>query len=73
MARQDDLSAKHISWLVRCRSQNQRASLKLFLVMKNNETVLKEDWDLANFAQAMVAVCFSLWRAVFLSDVDEEI
>jgi hypothetical protein len=72
MSRADDLSADHVSWLVKSRSDNQQATLKLLLVMKDNEEKLKADWDLANFAQAMVAVCFSLWRAVFLSDVTED-
>lgn len=72
LARQDDLSADHISWLVKSRSDNQQITLKLFLVMKDNEKELMANWPLANFAQAMAAVCFSLWRAVFLSDVSDE-
>jgi hypothetical protein len=73
MSKQDDLSADHISWLVKSRSANQETALKLFLIMKDNEEKLRKDWDLGNFAQAMVSACFSLWRAVFLSDVLDEI
>lgn len=69
MSKQDDLGADHISWLVKSRSANQEVTLKLFLVIKDNEEKLKENWELANSAQSMAAVCFSLWRAVFLSDV----
>jgi hypothetical protein len=72
MSRQDDLSADHISWLVKSRSENQEITLKLYLIMKDNEEKLKGNWDLANYAQAMAAVCFSLWRAVFLSDLSDE-
>ena len=72
MSKQDDLSADHISWLVKSRSANQEVTLKLFLIIKDNEETLKKNWDLANFAQAMAAVCFSLWRAVFLSDVSPD-
>ncbi|WLB09511.1 hypothetical protein QIH87_47575 [Bradyrhizobium elkanii] len=72
MPRQDDLSADHISWLVKSRSDNQEVTLKLFLVMKDNAEKLKERLELANTAQSLSAVCFSLWRAVFLSDFDEE-
>jgi hypothetical protein len=72
MSKQDDLSADHISWLVKSRSQNQEITLKLFLVMKDNEDELKNNWDLGNFAQALAGVCFSLWRAVFLSDIADE-
>jgi len=48
MSKQDDLSADHISWLVKSRSQNQEITLKLFLVMKDNEDELKNNWDLGN-------------------------
>jgi hypothetical protein len=72
MSNQDDLSADHISWLVKSRSQNQEITLKLFLVIKDNEKNLKEHWELSNFAQGLTAVCFSLWRAVFLSDVTDD-
>lgn len=72
MPKQDDLSASHISWLVKSRSRNQDASLHLFLVMKDNAEAIAKDWHLIDTAQGLTAVCFSLWRAVFLSDVDED-
>jgi hypothetical protein len=39
--------------------------------MKDNEEKLKTDDELADFAQGLVSVCFSLWRAVFLSDISD--
>ncbi|MHC2462113.1 hypothetical protein [Bradyrhizobium embrapense] len=72
MAKPDDLSADHMSWLVKCRSENQAASLKLYLVIKDNEEHLRENWSLGNIGQALVAACFSLWRAVFLSDIGDD-
>jgi hypothetical protein len=72
MPRQDDLSADHISWLVKNRSENQETTLKLFLVMKDNHEKLAENFDLANISQGLTAACFSLWRAVFLSDVSDD-
>jgi hypothetical protein len=73
MSRKDDLSPEHISWLVKSRSRNQDASLHLYLVMKDNAVAIAADWDLSNAAQALAAVAFSLWRAVFLSDINDDI
>ena len=72
MSRQDDVSADHISWLVESRSKNQQLSLKLYLVMKDNADKLSSRHEESDITQALVAVVFSLWRAVFLSDVSEE-
>jgi hypothetical protein len=72
MSKKDDLSADHISWLVNSRSRNQQASLQLYLVIKDNEKAASSEWSNSNIAQALIAVCFSLWRAVFLADVNVE-
>ena len=72
MPNPDDLSADHITWLVKSRSANQELSLKLYLVMKDNAEAMKKNWGLANNAQALAGACFSLWRAVFLSDVSDD-
>jgi hypothetical protein len=69
MPKEDDLSPEHISWLVESRSKNQSASLKIYLVTKDNADQIAADWSLTNIAQSLAAVAFSLWRAVFLSDV----
>ena len=69
MSKQDDLSADHMSWLVKSRSENQVMSLKLFQILKDNERRLKSNFEMADIAQALVGACFSLWRAVFLTDV----
>ncbi len=73
MSKTDDLSAGHISWLVKSRSRNQDVSLQLFLVLKDNGDALAKDWDLLDSAQGLIAACFSLWRAVFLSDINESV
>jgi hypothetical protein len=70
VSRVDDLSPEHISWLVESRSRNQQASLKLYLVSKDHAQKITDDWDLSNIAQSLAGICFSLWRAVFLSDID---
>ena len=72
ISRPDDLSTEHITWLVESRSRNQHVCLKLFLVLKDNEKQIKNKSEHENNAQALVAIAFSLWRAVFLSDVEIE-
>lgn len=71
MTKEDDLSPDHISWLVQSRTRNQEISLKLYLIMKDNAEILSSNFQMNDFAQALVTVCFSLWRAVFLSDVSD--
>jgi hypothetical protein len=71
MPKKDDLTTEHISWLVHGRSRNQEISLKLFLIMKYNDEVIKSQFHLSDIAQSLAGACFSLWRAVFLSDVSE--
>ena len=68
--RPDDLSTEHITWLVESRSKNQQICLKLFLVIKDNEPKIRSSGKNQNNAQSLIAVAFSLWRAVFLSDVE---
>jgi hypothetical protein len=62
-----------MSWLVESRSQNQELSLKLFLIMKDHAEQISEEFDLQDIAQGLAAVCFSLWRAVFLSDITDRL
>jgi hypothetical protein len=69
MTKLDDLSAEHMSWLVESRSRNQQSSLKLFLIMKDNAEKIRKKLEYQDVAQGLVAVSFSLWRAVFLSDI----
>lgn len=71
MSKEDDLSPEHISWLVESRSKNQAASLKLYLISKDYSEKIESDWNLTNIAQSLAGICFSLWRAVFLSDINE--
>jgi hypothetical protein len=68
VSKQDDLSAEHIAWLVESRSENQKLTLKLFLILKDRTKELN-DGPYLDEGQALAAVCFSLWRAVFLTDI----
>ena len=65
MAEKTDLS--QLDWLVDCRSKNQRLSLDLYNLLSANKQSIRRRKELLNAAQALVAVMFSLWRAVFLS------
>jgi hypothetical protein len=65
--KQDDLSPQHLEWLVKSRSANQQAALKLFNLFEEYPEQLKSS-GLSRKAQSLVAACFSLWRAAFLAD-----
>ena len=67
-AKVDDRSEDHLRWLVRSRSQNQGSSLDLYLLLAGHPTI-NADIGLQQIAQSLTAVAFSLWRAVFLSDL----
>lgn len=61
-----DFTGEHFEWLVERRSQNQRTSLKLYRAMERLRAKQLASNDLVLEAAALVAVSFSLWRAVFL-------
>jgi hypothetical protein len=68
MSKQNASSADHLEWLVRCRCQNQQSSLVLFKMFEQNLELIKKDGKLSSAAVPLTAICFSLWRAVFLAD-----
>jgi len=47
--------------------------LDLYLAIKRNSTSINKDIRFAYLAQELAAVAFSLWRAVFLSNLSEEV
>ncbi len=67
LAKDDDLSHQHLSWLVNSRTANQRAALWLFMLFETYSEQVKGR-EFSQKAQTMVAICFSLWRAAFLAD-----
>ena len=69
MNRPSDFTSEHFSWLVEGRSQNQRSTLVLYKLIKGHEDAIAQNLVLHAVAQSLVAVAFSLWRAVFLSDL----
>ncbi len=71
--RDDGVNEEHLHWLVDSRCKNQKVTLELYLAIKNNPISIGRDVRLAYLAQELAAVAFSLWRAVFLSDVTEEV
>ena len=70
--KQDDLTPDHLSWLIQRRHENQLRNLQLFGMfdLYKQKLILKE-FSLAT--QSLVAVGFSLWRAVFLADKNFDI
>jgi hypothetical protein len=71
--RKDDRSEDHLTWLVENRSANQRATLALFVALTQNEIVINSNIIYANLSQELAGIAFSLWRAVFLSDLTGDV
>lgn len=69
----DDLREEHLRWLVQSRSRNQQLTLDLYLAIKSNSASLEPNVQYSQFAQELAAIVFSLWRAVFLSDLTENV
>ena len=70
MDNEKDAFLDHLEWLVKCRSQNQQTSLVLFKIIENNSAELRksEGFWLSHVGITLIAVSFSLWRAVFLAN-----
>ena len=73
MAQGDDFSSEHFDWLVAGRSRNQKATLDLYKLIEMHEEKLSRSFADRDAAQALVGIAFSLWRAVFLSDLSGEV
>ncbi len=69
----DDLSESHLKWLVQSRSRNQQVTLDLYLTIISNAASIDGDLRYKQLAQELAAIAFSLWRAVFLSDLTNEV
>lgn len=69
MKRPSNFTGEHFSWLVEGRSQNQRSTLALYQLIEDYEDAIAQNLVLHAVAQSLAAVAFSLWRAVFLSDL----
>ena len=72
-AKSDDRSEAHLQWLVENRSLNQKVTLELYIAIKRNSDTINSDMRYALLAQELAAIAFSLWRAVFLSDLTEDV
>jgi hypothetical protein len=70
---QGKASAEHLAWLVSNRSKNQELCLRLYSIIEHHRTKINADDALATDTQALIAVVFSLWRAVFLADIEDDI
>lgn len=67
MPKIDTLTPEHLTWLVESRYANQRAAVRFFNLFETHSTKVRSK-GFSTTSQRMVAVCFSLWRAAFLSD-----
>ena len=69
MTEKDDFSAEHFDWLVSGRSRNQKATLDLYRIVEAYEERLNGSMSDQAVVIDLVGIAFSLWRAVFLSDL----
>ena len=69
MTRPGDVSSRHFDWLVEGRSRNQRSTAALYAIIESHSLLMMEKVAYQRLAQDLAAVAFSLWRAVFLSDL----
>jgi hypothetical protein len=57
----------HLCWVVKSRAENQVCAIKLFRLLTTYGDAIKQgEYEL--FAQSLVGITFSLWRAAFLAD-----
>ena len=66
MIKEDTPTPTHLAWVIDGRARNQKTSLKLYELMKKYKRQIKK--KRSDEVQDLVAVSFSLWRAVFLAD-----
>ena len=60
-------SSTHLEWVIDSRARNNRAALSLLLTFEAYPDQISEaPYD--GYAQQLVAIAFSLWRAAFLAD-----
>lgn len=67
MAKQDDVTPEHLDWLNESRRRILRSATDLRRLMDEHKTSLQQVMY-RNVSEALVAICFSLWRAAFLAD-----
>ena len=65
------LTDEHLQWLVDKRSANQKSSYALHVILKDNYDKINGNADVRFVMSELISINFSLWRAVFLSDLSE--
>jgi hypothetical protein len=63
--------SEHLQWLIESRAANQRSSLRLLKLLREYPKEVKAHANCIA-AQRLVSVSFSLWRAAFLTDRNED-
>ena len=62
-----DKKLVNLKWAVKSRSENQQCAIRLYeLLTKHSAQIKKGKFEV--FAQGLVSVTFSLWRAALLAD-----
>lgn len=61
-----------LEWLVQNRSKNQLSTLKIYKLINDHKEQLSVNQSQRANSQLLLGVAFSLWRAVFLSDIKQK-
>jgi len=64
---EDSPSIDHLEWLISARGETNQTALKLLKLFEDHREQLKK-YPFSVQAQELLAIAFSLWRAVFLAD-----
>lgn len=73
MSSGDDTSGEHFDWLVEGRARNQRTTVRLYKAIENKRSIIEINPAFERLARDLAAAAFSLWRAVFLTDLTGEV
>lgn len=65
-------SIRHLKWLIASRGKNNVTSLKLLSLFEKYRSLIRKSPH-AWYAQKLVAIAFSLWRAAFLSETEGKV
>ena len=69
----EDTSSEHFDWLVDGRARNQRSTVALYRAIETHDQFLQRTPAFQEQSRELAAVAFSLWRAVFLSDLTGDV
>jgi len=68
MPKEEKPDPEHLTWLVKSRAVNQGVSAKLYGLIRGYPEQFGDKNKFGSDGQMLIAISFSLWRSLFLSD-----